>query len=30
MSMDVTRQDEIDAVFATLGREWGGVEGVVH
>ena len=30
MSMDVTRQDEIDAVFATLGSEWGGLDGVVH
>jgi enoyl-[acyl-carrier protein] reductase I len=30
MSMDVTKQDEIDGVFSKLGSEWGGVEGVVH
>ena len=30
MSMDVTQQDEIDAVFAKLGGEWGGLDGVVH
>lgn len=27
---DVTRDDEIDAVFATLGSEWGGLDGVLH
>lgn len=30
MSMDVTRQDEIDGVFAKLGSEWGSLEGIVH
>jgi enoyl-[acyl-carrier protein] reductase I len=30
MSMDVTKQDEIDAVFAKLKGEWGGLDGVVH
>jgi enoyl-[acyl-carrier protein] reductase I len=30
MSMDVTQQDQIDAVFAKLGSEWGGIDGVVH
>ena len=30
MSMDVTKQDEIDGVFSKLGSEWGGVDGVVH
>ncbi len=30
MSMDVTRQEEIDAVFERLGQEWGGLDGVVH
>jgi len=30
LSMDVTRQDEIDAVFERLGREWGGLDGAVH
>ena len=30
MSMDVTKQDEIDGVFAKLGTEWGGLDGVVH
>ena len=29
MSMDVTQQDEIDAVFAKLGSVWGGLDGVV-
>lgn len=27
---DVTRDDEIAGVFATLGREWGGLDGLVH
>ena len=28
MSMDVTRQDEIDGVFAKLGSEWGSLDGI--
>ena len=27
---DVTRDDEIAGVFETLGREWGGLDGLVH
>ncbi len=30
MSMDVSKQDEIDAVFAKLKSEWGALDGVVH
>jgi len=27
---DVTRDDDIDALFATLQREWGGLDGMLH
>jgi enoyl-[acyl-carrier protein] reductase I len=27
---DVTRDEDIDALFATLGSEWGGLDGVLH
>ena len=27
---DVTSDDEIDAVFAALGKEWDGLDGIVH
>ena len=27
---DVTRDDDIDGLFASLGREWGGLDGMLH
>src|SRR5689334_21729631 len=27
---DVSRDDDIDALFAKLGSEWGGVDGLLH
>ena len=27
---DVTRDDDVDALFAQLGTEWGGLDGVLH
>ena len=30
MALDVTRDDEIDAAFATLATEWGSLDGLVH
>jgi len=27
---DVTRDDDIDALFASLGAEWGGLDGMLH
>jgi enoyl-[acyl-carrier protein] reductase I len=27
---DVTRDDDIDALFASLGHEWGGLDGMLH
>jgi len=30
MPMDVTKDDEIAAAFDRLGREWGGLDGIIH
>jgi enoyl-[acyl-carrier protein] reductase I len=27
---DVTRDEDVDALFASLGREWGGLDGLLH
>lgn len=30
LACDVTRDEDVDALFAALGAEWGGVDGVLH